>query len=42
LPEWVDVEELKANFEHVFDLRSGKLSMTLPPWSFEILTSDEN
>jgi glycosidase len=41
LPEWVDVKDLGTNFGNSFGLKKNTLTMTLPPWSFEILTGKE-
>jgi glycosidase len=38
LPEWADVDDLQANFGSSFKIKGDKLTMTLQPWSFEILT----
>lgn len=41
LPEWVEADGLKTNFGHSFRVKGDKLMLTLPPWSFEILTSKD-
>ena len=41
LPEWVDAEDLEAHFGHSFTLKRNTLTVTLPPWSFEILTGTD-
>jgi len=41
LPDWADAGNMEANFGNSFELKDGKLAVTLAPWSFEILTSAE-
>lgn len=38
LPAWMGNPQLKANFANSFQVKEGKLTITLQPWSFEILT----
>lgn len=41
LPQWVNADDLKANFGHHFEMKKNRLTMTLPPWSFEIMTGTD-
>jgi glycosidase len=41
VPEWIDVDELQANFGNSFEWKDNKITMTLSPWSFEILSGTE-
>ena len=38
LPTYFMSEKLKANFAHTYKISGRKLSLTLPPYSFEVLT----
>jgi glycosidase len=39
LPGWMENPQFISNFGNNFRVDNGKLDITLPPWSFEILTS---
>ncbi|MCK9398578.1 MAG: alpha-amylase family glycosyl hydrolase [Bacteroidales bacterium] len=38
LPDWMENPQFKSNFGNNFNLDERKLSITLAPWSFEIMT----
>jgi glycosidase len=42
LPEWMDADELEANFGSSFEIKKNKVTLTLEPWSFEILSGNDN
>jgi len=41
LPDWMESRQFKANFGNDFKVNENKLSITLAPWSFEILNSNQ-